>query len=233
MITLNDIIQVIENTFADCKICFDHNDVPADLCLPKSWERFGLNLESSPVYPQSWNSFSNEFPSVISLFNGSLLGTVLMLGASVKLVYVFHDANGLYYYVGGMPVEAYTADNVNFNGLPARLQEFYRDVHDGYTFFPARSMGPQSLGDQSRVSDLVDEDDDSFAKQWITVFSNGAGDYVAVDAAKRGDTEGLIWWHEHPMVPELDVDVFEVMNAWMAIFLEDTKPRDEIIAKLH
>lgn len=60
MITLNDIVQDIENTFADCKICFDHNDVPADLCLPKSWERFGLNLESSPVYPQSWNFFQTN-----------------------------------------------------------------------------------------------------------------------------------------------------------------------------
>lgn len=233
MITLNDIVQDISNTFSGCKICFDRKDVPANISLPKSWQLFGLNLEGSPVYPQGWKSFSSEFPSVISLLDDSLLGTVLMLGAYVELVYIFHDANGFYYYVGGMPVEARAADNGEFKNLPARLQEFYRDLHDGYTFFPARSMGPQSLGDQSRVSDLVDEEDDSFAEQWITVFSTGGGDYVAVDADKRDDAEGLIWWHEDPMVPELGVDIFEVMDAWMAMFLEGTKSRGELIVKLH
>ncbi|AHC82908.1 SMI1/KNR4 family protein [Pseudomonas shirazica] len=232
MITLNDIVQDIGNTFSDYKICFSRMDVPSDVALPKSWEQFGLALEGSPVYPQGWKSFSSEFPSVISLLNDSLLGTVLMLGDSIELVYVFHDVNGFYYYVGGVPVEGGATDNGEFKHLPARFQDFYRDVHNGYTFFPARSMGPQSLGDQSRVSNLVDEEDDSFAERWITVFSNGGGDYVAVDGDKDNDTEGLIWWHEDPMVPELGIDIFEVMDTWMATFLEDTKPRDELIAKL-
>ncbi|QNV67662.1 hypothetical protein F7661_18665 [Pseudomonas sp. CFA] len=94
-------------------------------------------------------------------------------------------------------------------------------------------MGPQCLSDQSRVSDLVDEEDDSFADKWITVFSNGAGDYVAVEADKQDDTEGLIWWHEDPVTPEMGIDIFEVMDAWMAIFLEDTKSRNELIVKFH
>ncbi|EJT83018.1 hypothetical protein PPS11_40555 [Pseudomonas putida S11] len=66
----------------------------------------------------------------------------------------------------------------------------------------------------------------------LRCFQNGGGDYVAVNGDKDNDTEGLIWWHEDPMVPELGIDIFEVMDAWMAIFLEDTKPRDELIAKL-
>ncbi|TDF81474.1 hypothetical protein E1573_16950 [Pseudomonas sp. H9] len=82
------------------------------------------------------------------------------------------------------------------------------------------------------MSDLIDEEDVSFAENWIAVFSNGAGDYVAVDA-KVEESGGLIWWHEEPKAPEFGVDIFEVMNAWMAIFLEDTKTRDELIAKFH
>lgn len=232
MITLNDIFQDVKDAFSDRIICFDRKDVPPGIGLPKSWEQFGLNLEGSPVYPQGWSAFSNEFPSVIALFNDSLLGTALLLGDKVELLYIFHDASGFYYYVGGMPVEG-GIESGEFMNLPSRLQDFYRDVHDGYTFFPARSMGPLSLSDQLRVSNLVDEEDDSFAENWIAVFSNGGGDFIAVDANHQDDTEGLIWWHEDPMAPEKGVDIFQVMDAWMAMFLEDTKSRDELIAKLH
>lgn len=233
MITLNDLCQDVKGAFSGSIICFDRKEVPPGIVLPKSWEQFGLSLEVSPVYPQGWSSFSNEFPSVIALFNDSLLGTVLLLGDEIELLYVFHDASGFYYYVGGMPVEGGGIENGELKNLPGRLQDFYREVHDGYTFYPSRSMGPQSLSDQSRVSNLVDEEDDSFAENWITVFSNGGGDFIAVDANHQDDTEGLIWWHEDPMSPEEGVDIFEVMDAWMAIFLEDTKSRDELIAKLH
>lgn len=104
-------------------------------------------------------------------------------------------------------------------------------MHDGYTFFPARSMGPQRLGDQSRVSELVDEADDSFVAGWITVFSNGSGDYVAVNADSHDDSDGLIWWHENPATPEFAIDVFRVMDAWMGVFLADTKPRAQLLGK--
>lgn len=193
-------------------------------------EKFGLGLEVGPVYPDGWNSFSNEFSTVISLFSECLLGTVLLLGDAVEMAYVFHDGKSFYYYVGGAPVEGRAVEGFQLERLPGRLQDFYREVHDGYTFFPARSMGPQCLCDQSRISDLVDEDGGCHAENWITVFSNGGGDYVAVEADKHAGAEGLIWWHEDSASPELGIDIFEVMNAWMGIFLEDTKSREELIA---
>jgi len=231
MITLDNILQDLSVEFSGRKLCFDLKDIPQDVVLPASWEGFGLGLDLAPVYPEGWDSFLNEFPTTLALFKDCLLGTVLLIDAEIEMVYVFHDGTSFYYYVGGRPVERAEAEE--FKHLPSRLQDFYREVHDGYTFFPARSMGPQCLSDQSRVSDLVDEEDDSFADKWITVFSNGAGDYVAVEADKQDDTEGLIWWHEDPVTPEMGIDIFEVMDAWMAIFLEDTKSRNELIVKFH
>jgi len=233
MIGIDDVVQSINATFSGCKVCFSRKDVPQNLVLPKDWELFGLRLEETAVYPQRWDSFSNEFPSVIALLRDCLLGTVLLLGDEVEMLYVFHDGKGFYYYLGGMPVERAVVEKAEFKHLPSRLQDFYREVHDGYTFFPARSMGPQRLSDQSRVSELVDEGDDSFAENWITVFSNGGGDYVAVESDKLEETEGLIWWHEDPMTPEWKIDIFEVMDAWMSIFLEDIKPRAELVAKFY
>lgn len=168
---------------------------------------------------------------MIELFNDCLLGTALLLGDDVELAYIFHDGSSIFYYVGGKPIEAEVAESFSFKHLPSRLKSFYREVHDGFTFFPARSMGPQPLADQSRVSDLVDDIDDSFAAGWITVFSNGGGDYVAVNADSRSDSDGLIWWHENPATPEFDINVFNVMDAWMGIFLEDAKPYAQLAGK--
>lgn len=233
MINMNDMVKDIAGMFADRKVCFTRSDVPSNVVLPESWEGFGLDLDKAPKYPEAWQNYSNEFPSVIALLNDSLLGTVLLVGGKLELLYVFHDASGFYYYVGGVPVNISVVEAAEFRVLPGRLQEFYREVHDGYTFFPARSMGPQSLSDLTHVADLIDEEDASFAEGWITVFSNGGGDFVAIDSNASDDSEGLVWWHEEPMAPEFGVDIFEVMDAWMAIFLEDTKTRNELIAKLH
>jgi hypothetical protein len=51
-----------------------------------------------------------------------------------------------------------------------------------------------------------------------------------VNADSHGDSGGLIWWHENPATLEFDIDVFRVMDAWMKIFLEDTKPREQSLA---
>lgn len=233
MIRLNDIVEDIKSTFTGRKFFFDRAEVSAGIVLPKAWESFGLRLDDAPAYPDSWQSYSTEFPSVIALLNNSLLGTVLLADDKLELLYVFHDANGFYYYIGGLPVEGVATDKEMFEALPIKLQRFYREVHDGYTFFPARSMGPQSLSDISRVSDFIDEEDVSFADSWITVFSNGGGDFVAIDTVAEKASEGLIWWHENPTTPEYGVDIFEIMDAWMTVFLEGTRSREELIANFY
>ncbi|MEF8765145.1 hypothetical protein [Stenotrophomonas sp. A3_2] len=152
MTTLDDIAKDLGDTFPYRKVCLSPDDVPKDVALPRSWENFGLRPHVAPFFPDGWRSFSNEFPSTIALFKDCLLGTALLLGDETELAYIFHDGNGLYYYLGGRPVEGAATETFEFKHLPSRLQDFYREVHDGYTFFPARSMGPQRLGDQSRVS---------------------------------------------------------------------------------
>ncbi|OQR36496.1 hypothetical protein BWR59_02125 [Pseudomonas sp. Bc-h] len=80
------------------------------------------------------------------------------------------------------------------------------------------------------VADLIDEEDTTFASRWMTLLSNGGGDYLAVDLNSLDDKNGVIWWHEEPLQPEVGVGVFEVMDTWMSIFLEDTQPRDNVIS---
>ncbi|WP_028634789.1 hypothetical protein [Pseudomonas parafulva] len=230
MIELSTVIQDIHDTFPDRSVCFATKDVPLDIVLPIGWREFGLNLGNKPTYPNGWSSFLKEFPSTITLFENCLLGTVLLLGAHIEMAYVFHDGINFYYYLGGTPIKEDSVETVKLKHLPQRLQDFYREVHDGYNFFPARSMGPQRICDQMRISELIDDDNNHFAKNWTTVFSNGGGDYVAVDSNSHDAAEGLIWWHEEPANPERGIDIFEVMDAWMAIFSEGIQPRERILS---
>ncbi|TDF81473.1 hypothetical protein [Pseudomonas sp. H9] len=104
MISLNDIISNVNNEFADRKIYFGLSEVPESIILPESWKSFGLSLDEAPTYPVEWHSYITEFPSVIALLNDSLLGTALLASEKVEMLYIFHDANGFYYYLGGLPI---------------------------------------------------------------------------------------------------------------------------------
>ncbi|WP_263227427.1 SMI1/KNR4 family protein [Pseudomonas alabamensis] len=232
MALVDKVLQRVGEAFPGRSVFFDPSDVPADIEVPAAWNGFGLCHSGTPNYPKAWNQFVDEFPSVVEIHTECLLGTALLIGEELELLYVFHNASGLYYYLGGAPVEPSLCETDHFRNLPEKLQAFYTHLHDGYTFFPARSMGPRKLSDMIYVSELVDEEDVSFAEHWLTVFSSGGGDFVALDTKCPKGSEGLVWWHEDPEAPELEIDVFEVMDAWMAIFLEETVLRDEALVKL-
>ncbi|QKZ02412.1 hypothetical protein [Pseudomonas eucalypticola] len=165
------------------------------------------------------------------LLDDCLLGSAILHDEStsdVFLVYVFHDISALYYYVGGLPVRQQVAGE-KLKGFPARLSEFYNDVHNGFTFFPARSMGPLSVDDFSSLSDLVDEDVE-ISDSLVTVFSNGGGDYLVIDRDGHDEDKGFIWWHDEPLTTLQEINIFEVMNTWISIFLEDTRLRNEFLS---
>jgi len=229
MITLEGVVEKVKTSFVDRDVYFSPNELPANVIIPAEWEEFGAVFSEKPRFPAAWNSFADKLPWVLSLLDTCLVGTFVLGGEKVELLYVFHDANGLYYYTGGLPLTSCPLKSDKINLIAGRLSDFYLHVHNGFTFFPAQSMGPQKIEDFSCVADLIDEEETSFAASWVTVFSNGGGDYLAVDINNHAEDKGVIWWHEQPMEPELGIDVFEVMDTWISIFLEDTQSRSEVL----
>ncbi|WP_143490743.1 hypothetical protein [Pseudomonas sp. Bc-h] len=224
--------EVIEATRLNLQgnVYFSPEDLPAGTVIPSEWKNFGVNSESAPKFPATWQIFADELPWVLSLLELGLIGTAVWDGNSLELIYIFHDANGLYYYIGGLPLDACLPEAGSAPPFSGKVSEFYQRVHNGFTFFPAQSMGPQKIENLMCVADLIDEEDTTFASRWMTLLSNGGGDYLAVDLNSLDDKNGVIWWHEEPLQPEVGVGVFEVMDTWMSIFLEDTQPRDNVIS---
>ena len=229
MITLDDVVDQTRACFAGRDVYFAASELPENLVLPGEWMDFGVVLKNEQRFPLSWNIFRNDLPWVFSLLERCLIGTVIVAGEDVELAYIFHDANGLYYYVGGLPLSSSSSSDNKFAALTGKLSRFYSSVHNGFTFFPARSAGPEKQEDDSFVAELIDEEETSFADDWMTIFSNGGGDYLAIDLNGQDQDKGIIWWHEEPMDPETDVNIFEIMDTWISIFLEDTQLRHEII----
>jgi hypothetical protein len=111
--------------------------------------------------------------------------------------------------------------------IPAKFRDFYTQLHDGWTFLPANSMGPLPLEDWAFLSDdKFDIDDDTARRlpidisRTVAVFHNGAGDYLCLNCAGNFEATGVIWWHEDPENPE-PVDFWGVLDAWVGIFLEE------------
>ncbi|WP_440778655.1 SMI1/KNR4 family protein [Pseudomonas syringae] len=225
MITPLEVIEQTKNAFPGRSIYFSPSDIPQNLILPQGWGDFGILPSAGCSFPDAWRDFSSKLPWVLSLLDKCLLGTAILGGSLTELLYVFYDTNGLYYYIGGEPL----ANSDTPTAFGEKLSEFYKRVHNGFTFHPANSMGPQKLCDCIYVSDLIDEENTDFAKQWLTILSNGGGDYFAIDLNNFTDKNGVIWWHEQPLEPELGMDVFGVMDTWISIFLEDTKLRDDVL----
>ena len=229
MITFDTVVSEVRSTFSDREVYFSRAEIPIGMVIPGDWQNFGASTAEHPSFPASWYLLEKELPWVIYWLEVGLIGTGFLSGDELELLYIFHDANGLYYYVGGQSLDSFPLEKKMVVPFQGKILEFYRRVHNGFTFFPAQSMGPQNIKDFSCVADLVDEEDTRFAEKWLTLFSNGAGDYLAVDLAKPNEEKGIIWWHENPLEPELGVDVFTIMDTWMSIFLEDTQQRDGIL----
>jgi hypothetical protein len=111
------------------------------------------------------------------------------------------------------------------------MADFYNTLHDGFTYYPAESMGFRKAQDLCSVADLIDEEDTEFAKNWLALFSNGGGDYVALDLGFSSENRGVIWWHDQPLEPELNVNIFKIIDTWISIFLEDTRLRESVLVR--
>ncbi len=70
-------------------------------------------------------------------------------------------------------------------------------------------------------------DEDKFPfrlNQVVTVFSNGAGDYIGLDLGQKPaavESHALVWWHEEPLQPDVAQDFWALMDAWISGQMED------------
>jgi len=211
------------------------DEVEANPPVPRLWQQF-IDEQAqgrSLVLLTEWNDFAAELPSVQDFLRTMLKGLCILReqDGTASLLYLYTvGGSDVNFYRGRAPVtEVPQRLQPVWNRIPAKLREFYTQLHDGWTFLPANSMGPLPLEDWAFLADDKFDIDDETARampidigKTVTVFHNGAGDYLCLHCADDGvpEASGYIWWHEDPGNPE-PVDFWGVLDAWVGIFLEE------------
>ncbi|PTS77740.1 hypothetical protein DBR33_02775 [Stenotrophomonas sp. HMWF022] len=201
------------------KIYFFPSELPPGLVIPNEWRDFGPKSPNRQSIPSAWGAFAGELPWISEWLERSVHGTAIVVTDRVYLGYLYTCRGRPYMYLGGVPIckDARTV----IDQLPSRLQHFYQTVHDGFTFCVDLSMGPARSQDISILENFCD-DDGLEPRRLLSVFSNGAGDHLTIDLS-AAPLRPCIWWHEDPCHPEDVEDMWDLIDTWMSIFLEDSE----------
>ncbi|CAO3304126.1 MULTISPECIES: SMI1/KNR4 family protein [Pseudomonas] len=201
-------------------VYFSVDDVPLEVDFPKQWLGFGFLDSEKRHIPVEWADFSEFLPWVSAWLDKCVLGTVLAVSDRPYLMYVYGEGGDLYFYMGGAPLGVEGSDLDSYPSLPASFRQFYSRLHNGFGFYIGCTMGPSRLEDFVPIKDLCDEDYPTLPDM-LGVFSSGAGNYLALgDGPFKG--KAFIWWHEKSESPTEGIDLWNVMDSWMSIFLENS-----------
>ncbi|MBA1188060.1 SMI1/KNR4 family protein [Pseudomonas entomophila] len=200
------------------EVYFTPADLPSGLEPPWQWRDFGPADGEKSCVPAEWANYAEQLPWVCAWIEQCVLGTVVAVKGKPYLMYVYSKEDELSFYIGGAPLGAGNAELGKCAHLPQQLRDFYRDLHDGFGFYIGCAMGPSHLEDFVSIKDLCDDDYPDLPDM-VSFFSSGAGDYLALgEGAWAGQV--FIWWHEKPDEPSRERNVWDIMDAWMSIFLE-------------
>jgi len=145
----------IKKSFPGEHIFFSIADIPTESKIPFGWQGFGIkdDLTEHAWYPSDWIIFSSRLPWLTSALEKSLIGTAIILSEKKPcLIYVFSDNEDFYFYVGNPPLDYFQSHSIDhLENLPDDLMDFYRKLHNGFTFHPSKSMGPLPLENQPRL----------------------------------------------------------------------------------
>ncbi|HAY44576.1 MAG TPA: SMI1/KNR4 family protein [Micrococcaceae bacterium] len=213
-------------------------DVSVGAVVPNEWIDL-LSSTGDGKLVDLWGPLLIRLPSVRSFFAKNLRAPAIFSKSSDDSVllypYTVDGGEDLNFFIGNPPLGDLAAENETqlWRALPDDLQYFYRNIHNGWTFFPTNSMGPLPIGDFGLLSEFDLEPEDLrkmtvSPQQILRVFHNGSGDYLCLDLANSqgdGATAGILWSHEN--AGELErVDFWGVMDAWIGIFLEEADGRE-------
>lgn len=208
-------------------------EAEADPAVPVQWLRFLDEQEHARrlALLTEWSDFAAEWPSVQDFLRTMLKHLYVMREQddTLSLLYLYTvGGKDLNFFRGRAPItDVPERLRPVWDWVPAKFRDFYTQLHDGWTFLPANSMGPLAVEDWAFLSDdKFDIDDDTARRlpidisRTVAVFHNGAGDYLCLNCVGNGEATGVIWWHEDPENPE-PVDFWGVLDAWVGIFLEE------------
>jgi len=236
-ITKEELLKKLHKFRPSGKLILQPDDIPEGIKLPSQW----APVISKPfggfrtgAWPE-WDPIVKKAPNIGRFLKSNLLFNSVFFDQRKSLLYLLYvhssQERNIHFYAG-LPPASEIPERLGeaFKRFPRELRDFYLNLHNGWTFLPDNSLGPLPLDNCAFISDdKFDFTEDKAAEapfdadKVLTVFHNGAGDYLCLNLGKLnpdGEASALIWWHEEPTKPDF-VDFWPAFDAWIGISFED------------
>lgn len=205
--------------------------------VPEVWvEMLRQQQQGIKSWVEPWQAYQDLLPDVYYFLQHQVQGICLLLEeqCSPSLLYVYsREENDYYFHRGRLMLDSIIPESKKgvWEKLPPKLQNFYAHLYDGWTELSSNAIGPLPIKD---IEFLSDQDWDIEARdkgklpfqlnEVVTVFNNGAGDLIGLDVRQgvaEAEAHALVWWHEEPLHPDVNLDFWALMNAWISSQVED------------
>ena len=132
------------------------------------------------------------------------------------------------YFEGNFNIE-FDKNNIleqNWKKIPKKLFEFYTNIHNGFHFY-GDNAGLDELKDVTYLNNYYDiEDFEEYENlQSINLemtfgfFSNGAGDYVAIDISRSDENNAIVLYHDD-FEESYNVNFWNEVDKWIVDMIE-------------
>lgn len=174
-----------------------------------------------------WQKFKDVLPVTFSYIQNDLKIIELIRHDNLySLLYIFEVNEENYYYLGYESINlnsSLVSDRVKKN-LPDYLKQFYTELHNGWVELASGALGPLPLekcfllsSNEWGILESI-ETPPLELEDMLVVLTNGGGGYLCIDLGSP-DNNACIWWSDE--APDLNVDLWGAMDAWIEIALNE------------
>jgi hypothetical protein len=147
-----------------------------------------------------------------------------------SILYTIKNSKGKYlYYEGRNPQDKFENEELekSWNNIPDSIRSFYENIHNGFYYYASESMGlvpfesVTYLGDEDLDWDIIDDLKESIQIDLETsfgFFSNGMGDYIAIDYKNCKNDNATFW--SAKIQPKYNINFWNYVDEWIVIGFE-------------
>jgi hypothetical protein len=209
------------------------NDIEEGI-IPNAWKSAFKEVERENKIRKVlalWKTYvSKELSNTISFLNEFLIDVEIMnIGSRYSILYSVKNSKGkILYYEGRNPKD--TSNNKqlekDWSNIPTKIREFYKNIHNGFYYYPSKSMGLSSFEnvvflDEYEWGIIDDIGEDNLKIDLASsygFFSNGIGTYVVIDYKNCNDDNATLWSSKEE--PDYNLKFWDVVDEWIVIGFE-------------
>lgn len=217
----NNTVEIIEDIF-----------LIEQASIPDFWKKTFTSLDTTTKKNRiikEWSKYVNtELSNTIMYLKEYLIDVDLIKTDkeySILYTLLSYQTNKEVFYEGKNPLSTQLLMDdslkIDWKKIDSSITEFYSNIHNGFFVYTSKSMGLDSTENIESMSEYEWYYEDDLAidiAHLYNFFSNGFGEYIALDVNKR-ITDGAYLWSTKNL-PKGNLNFWDVIDEWIIIGLD-------------